>query len=104
MRSNCEEKVINLVIDPQLIWNKELADQLTEKKIPKVVNSLLKFCATYSIQGLVISFDKHAVLDDSKTFAVFKQLRTSFEHFGLRLIGYFENQVDFSYVRPVVFE
>ena len=102
LRAECPD--VEFVVDPALYWNKAFVGQLANFQVPQVVASLVEFALRYKLSGLVISFTESIVINDAKTIDFFSQLSMAFKSNKLSLLGFFLDQGDLSYIRPVVFE
>jgi len=127
IRKRCPD--VRVVIDPQIEWNHEIADQIVQKKVSvgQLAKSITDFNTKYYIDGMgmlfyyestfffnrntiififliVLTFSPNVVLNDKLTYEFLKELKRLFIQNKLQLILTFGPSKDLSYVRPVTFE
>jgi hypothetical protein len=97
---------VRVVIDPQIVWDQELAEQVIQKKVSvsKLAKSITDFTTKYYLDGLVLSFNPEVVLNDKLTYEFMKELKRQFTQNKLQLLLAYGHLKDLSYVRPVAFE
>jgi len=96
---------VKVVIDSEFIWDAEFASVIQNSVIQtSLVTGFVGFCNRYSLEGLVVNFSEDIPLDDALTESFFTELSIAFKANNLVLLGYFYQQGNFNYVRPVVFD
>jgi len=104
LRKRCPD--VKVSIDPEFIWNNEIADQIAKNKVSvsQLAKSLTDFTVKYNADGFVISNRPGVVLNDKITYEFLKELRRLFSQNKLKLFLGYGPRENMSYVRPLAFE